>query len=81
MKNNQIAKKRPASTTGPDYRKNRYSFTKQADLAVKQFDRAKRRFTLVVQDRVTCTITGIRPVEFVTRPQEVLAIFHALVDF
>ena len=65
----------------PDYRKNRYSFTKQANLAGKQFDRAKRRFTLMVQVGVTCAIAGAEPVDFVTRPQEVLAIFLFAVDF
>ena len=65
----------------PDYRKNRYSFTKRANLAVKQFDRAERRFTLVVQAGVSCAITGVWPVEFITRPQEGLAIFLFVVDF
>jgi len=65
----------------PDYRKNRYSFTKRLILSSREFDREKPRFTLKVQVWVTCRVAGDWPDEIVTRTQDVLAIFRPAADF
>jgi hypothetical protein len=48
---------------------------------VWEFDREKRRFTLSVQVRASCTIVGVGPDKFMTRLKDGLAFFLAAVDF